>query len=221
VAVAASAAGYHNGFFGRELGSAAPSDGRLQHGPADSIVLVFENSFRPGIVARRSYPFIPPPAVPAILNVQRHNFMARLDATPLPADRNWILVGNANLQVNAFDPKDRCCRMLAWPQDTAQASRFVGLTVEASKPFLVDIKVFSNLGQFVSQVAFNLDQAQFNRLPPGSIDSTRVLRILWDSRSQNGALAGTGAYVMKSHVALTQGNLSYRNTRIVGMIREP
>jgi hypothetical protein len=181
---------------------------------------VFENSLRPGEIVRRSYPFIPPPAVPPVLIVKRHNSVAQSDPELLPAGRKWILAAHPDLRITPLHPGDKCCHILPWPLDSVQSSRYVGLTVEATRPFKVDVKVFSNLGQFVNEVTFSVDEAHFRRLPQGSLDSSRVMKILWDNRTAEGGLAGTGAYVMKSHVALTQGGLSNRRIQMVGVLRK-
>jgi hypothetical protein len=72
--------------------------------------------------------------------------------------------------------------------------QFGGLSVTATAPFNIELRVFSNLGQKVGQVALQLDDASFARLPASGAGS-RKLDLLWNGRSGDGQLAASGAYI--------------------------
>ena len=178
----AAAGGYLGGTFPRELKAAAlRDDGRLQHGAADSIVLLFIHPARPGAVVRRSYPFLPPPPV---FEVSPHNAVARQDGIHPPDGNQWILVAPAGLAVKPLEGKG-CCRLLPGPLSPADSMRYAGIAIEASREFEVRIQVFSNLGHFVNAMAIAVPKAEFGKLPPGTRTDTRLLRILWDNRAKN------------------------------------
>lgn len=218
VVILSAATGYYAGPFTRELGKPAAGDGRLQHLESDSIVLVYRNPNNPAEVVRRSYPFIAPPA---ILILSPHGDISRPEpAVPVPGGGNWILVASPDLAVLPLEGTDKCCGRLSWPLSPSDSARYVGVTVEASKPFDVEIQLFSNLGQFVGKVGFSVPAGEFLKLPRGATDSSRVLKVLWGNRAAGGMLAGTGAYIFKTKVDLTSGALRRKNTHVAGLFRQ-
>ena len=74
-------------------------------------------------------------------------------------------------------------------------SRSGGLVLETTYPFLIDLRVFNNLGQFVTRVRLNVTDKDFTRLEAGSTLGSRRLHLLWNGIADNGNLAATGAYV--------------------------
>ena len=51
-------------------------------------------------------------------------------------------------------------------------------------------------------------------------DSSRVLMMLWNGRTEDGKPAGTGAYVMNTVVSLVKGGQHIADSRIVGVLRK-
>ena len=216
----ASAGGYLAATFVREMsGLTVPGDGRLQHLPGDSLILTWRNPSNPLDRVRRTYPFISPLAT---LGTYTHNDFSRTQGlTREPS--NWLLVGSPALRVAASSGAPS--RTLAGPLTLADSLRYVGVQVEASRSFQVDIRVYDNLGQFVNKLAFSVPPSEFSKLPAGPDGRTRRLTVLWDNRSENGAPAGTGTYVLKSTITLDRlpglpgenaGRTEYRR---VGVLR--
>lgn len=137
--------------------------------------------------------------------------------------RTWAFEG-----APAVVPERRagaCCTHTAFSSREDSLSR-IGVVIEASRPFTTDIRIYSNLGQFVDRIAFTIPSSQFEQLPPGSRPKTRSLRVLWDNRTATGAPAGTGAYVLKTRVTLkplagetNAGTLTRIDYRIVALLR--
>ncbi|MDB5105086.1 MAG: hypothetical protein JWP91_2775 [Fibrobacteres bacterium] len=219
----APAGGYLTGTFQREI-SASPTlgDGRLQHLPLDSIVVLFVSPENALDRVRKAFPYTD---MATVLNLGRQNDLAKSRYIPTsPFEPQWILEGAPTLQATAFSATD-VWRVLQAPLAPQDSERFIGVTVEASRAFMVDIHVFTNLGQFVNKLTFVINQDEFQKLAKGVKGNTRVLKILWDSRSRAGSLVGTGAYVMKTTVTLikipgiAEDNAIRTDYRRVGVLR--
>ena len=89
----------------------------------------------------------------------------------------------------------------------------------------MSINIFTNLGAFVNKIEFEVPQNEFDKLSKGIKNNTRMMRVLWDNRAQDGTLAGTGAYIFKTDVTLlkkpgTAEDQEVRSDyRIVGVLR--
>ena len=118
-------------------------------------------------------------------------------------ENNWMLVGVDDPQAAPLQ-KTACCGYSdPWRPDVMRNFfPYVGLKIEASRSFRVNVQVFSNLGDFVDRFTFSISPGEFEKLPPGSVQDSRVMRVLWKGRGQNGRVAGTGAYVLKYSVTL-------------------
>ena len=215
--------GYVTGDFQREV-STTPTvgDGRLQHLPGDSIVILYVSPENPLDRVRKAFPYTD---VLTVLTVDRQNDFARAKyAAPSPFVPQFMLVAPATVKALPADQFDHWL-MAPGPMTVQDSMRFVGLTVEASRAFTVDMKVFSNLGAFVNKLTFTVDQNEFQKLEKSERGSSRRMRILWDSRSRNGAMVGTGAYVIKTTVTLmkipgiAEDNTMRTDYRRVGVLR--
>ncbi|HKP95591.1 MAG TPA: VWA domain-containing protein [Fibrobacteria bacterium] len=193
--------GYLSGTFQREVSvSPAVGDGRLQHLPGDSIVVLFVSPENPLDRVRKAFPYTD---APAVLRLGGQNDYARTgNLLPVPpSEPQWLLVVPPGVQAV---PGDRSVDWRAQPGPMApqDSLRYVGLTVEASRTFLVDIRVFSNLGQFVNKLTFSISQAEFLKLEKSAKGDTRLMKVLWDGRTDHGNPVSTGAYVFKTTVTL-------------------
>ena len=196
----------------------APGDGILQHGPADSIILIYENPEYPRQRVRAAYAFIPPPN-PLTLDLQAHNDVAT-PSDAIDARGQWFVVAPAGVRVipdAAY--RGTCCVAMPWPLAKADSGRYVGAKVEATSGFQAELQVFSNLGQLVNKLHFTVPQHEFEKLPAGPKDSSRVMEILWGNRARDGSPAATGAYVLKTTVKMEKGNVIRSQARLVGLIR--
>lgn len=183
--------------FPREIsGTGQPGDGRLQHLPGDSLILIWRNPANPLDRVRRVYGLPkPPPALGTLV----HNDVSRTQGAAWEPS-NWLLVGAPALRVSS--PEGASARTLAGPISRIDSLRYVGLQVAASRSFRADIRVYDNLGQFVNRLSFRVPAGEFSKLPLASDGRTRRLTVLWDNRAANGNPAGTGSYVLKSTVTL-------------------
>jgi hypothetical protein len=99
------------------------------------------------------------------------------------------------------------------------------MDIEASRAFTASIRIFTNFGQYVNKIEFTVSPEEYLKLSKGITNNTRILRILWDNRAQDGSLAGTGAYVLKTDVTLlkipgvVEDQVLLSDYRIVGLIR--
>jgi hypothetical protein len=216
--------GNYRGTFGRETSSTpAAGDGKLQHLPSDSIVITWVNPLNPLEVVRRAFPYSD---VSTVLRVANHNTYSTADnSVPLDQRGQWVLVGPPNVKITPDGPAD-CCKLVPslTPEDSA---KYVGIKVTASRSFRVDIKVYDNMGQFVNKVAFSVPQSEFANLErEGTTGGNRSLRVLWDNRTEDGALAGTGAYIFKTTVTLNkipgvaEDQVERTEHRLVGVVRD-
>jgi len=135
--------------------------------------------------------------------------------TPGPLDPTWSVIATGGGEIGAPGGARVPVR------DNADPSRFGGLTVEASAPFRLSLRIFSNLGQSVSGLALVLDEAEFARLPILP-NGSRRFTLLWNGRSQEGQLAGTGAYIYSWNVSSTDNEgraVSQSDQKIYGLLR--
>lgn len=214
--------GYLRAGFEREISlTPAPGDGRLQHLPGDSIILLFVNPENPLDRVRKAFPFSD---APTVLHIGPQNDYARSPMGPPTMGPQFLLVADPALRPSPVDADDRW-RTLPGPLSSLDSLRYVGLTVEASRAFTLDLRIFSNLGAFVNKLTFTLDQTEFRKLEQGARDGTRRLKVLWDSRTRDGALVSTGAYVIKTTVTLmkipgiAEDNTVRTDFRKVGVLR--
>jgi hypothetical protein len=158
------------------------------------------------------------------LSIRLLNEYSRPSASQPAGLRHWTLVGAPTLVPSRSE--GACCRLLANATREDSLSH-VGVQIEASRGFTAEVRVYSNLGQFVDRISFAVPQSQFDQLAPGSRHNTRMLRILWDSHTEDGTPAGTGAYVLKTRVTLDpvpgvvrSGTLTRIDYRIVALLRK-
>lgn len=216
----ASASGF-SGSFGRSLGlAAAPGDANLQHAATDSIVLIWRNPELPLDTVRRAYPFLP--AQPTTLAISPLNPIPKSEGRARPSGMHWLLAGAADLAVAAA-PGKACCLTSPWPVAAADSQRYAGIRVAATRGFKASVKVFSNLGHFVDEVAFSVPEREFAKLPPIGKDGERGLAIFWRGLASTGAMAGTGAYILRTRIALlpdpAEPPMERTDTRVVGLLR--
>lgn len=219
-----AASGYLAGVFDREESAApVPGDGRLQNTPSDSIIVEFVNPENPLDRVRRAYPYF---GAPSLLKVAHENGLVRpFFRPPDPRGPAFVLVAPQAFRPAPRGPGDQ------WRLDPApsaqETERYASLTVTASRAFSVDMNVFSNLGTFVDRLEFAVTQGEFEKLSAGPAGHTRLLRVLWDGRSQAGNPVATGAYIVKTTVRLLPvpgvagDNAETTEYRRVGILRSP
>jgi hypothetical protein len=216
--------GFQIGNFGREtLNTPNSGDRILQHLPTDSIIVTYVNPDNPLDVIRKAFPYSD---VSTVLNVIRHNDYARAgDVAPAKPGEHFILVAAGGAAPTAENAVKNwgVVNALATAKDSL---RYVGDIIQASRAFKVDIQIFTNLGQFVNRIGFAISQAEFAKLSKSPKGNTRQLKVLWDSRTSEGNLAGTGAYILKSTVTLlripgvAEDEASTTDYRVVGVLRD-
>ncbi len=218
----AQGSGYLSGTFQREINlTPMLGDGKLQHLPMDSIVLTWENPENPLDIVRRSFRYMD---YATSLDVIRYNDLAHVPENPgLALGAQWMVAGSANFTLHTVSANR--WQMLQGPLTAQDSLHYVGVVLEASRSFRADISVFSNLGQFVNKFSFSLTPDEFERLPKTGKGSNRSLRVLWDSRTWNGSLVGTGAYIFKTSLTLLnipgiEEDVAVHNDyRVVGVLR--
>lgn len=191
------------GSFSRAVNAvASPGDGRLQHPAKDSIVLYYGNPLNPAQSARRSYPYVD---FSDLVGIKPVNDVARIGVGQDPSGRHqWIISDAPGLQVKSATGNGACCLIMPRPVDSRSRDSLgsVGILVEAPRGFRLDLKVFSNLGQFVNEVTFTVPGPEFSRLTAVPGKETRYLRLLWTGEAASGAHAGNGVYVLKTAIKL-------------------
>lgn len=215
-------AGYQTGNFGREtINTPKPGDGKLQNMPTDSIIVTYVNPDNPLDIIRKAFPYVD---ISTVVTLLRHNDYARAgDLVPHTVGQQFVLVAPANLNPATSDGKNwSIVPALTTPQDSL---RYVGNVIEASRPFKVSIDIFTNLGQPVNHIDFTVAKDEFAKLVKGVKNGTRQLKVLWDNRTKDGNLAGTGAYILKTTVTLLaepgiSGEAISTDFRIVGVLRD-
>ena len=209
----------------------SPGNGRLEHSTRDSIVLVYRNPENPLDSVRRSFPYVD---VQSGLSLEYHNSFSKGQDPGLPGDgKHWLLTGPGAASVASNDPA-QCCAVLNGVDGVngkdgslsrEDSAKYVGLKVEASRAFRLELRVFSTLGQFVDKLTLTVPQSGFQNLETGSREGWKRLRILWRNRALNGSPVGTGAYVIKSTLTLLKvpGISDVEETRsdvrVIGVIR--
>jgi hypothetical protein len=217
----AATGGIMSGTFQREI-SLTPSfgDGKLQHLPLDSIVLTWQNPENSLDIIRKSFLYID---VATTLAVNHAGDFAKTPVVRLPAISEWIMVGPPDLKVTAA--ANQRWRLYPGNLTLADSLSHVGVVLEASRAFMVDIHVYSNIGQFINKISFTVPTAEFEKLPRTGKGSTRSMRVLWDNRTEKGSPVGTGAYVVKTTLTLlklpgiAEDNAVRNDYRVVGVLR--
>lgn len=215
------AGGYLTGSFQREIDLVpSPGDGKLQHLPLDSIVITWRNPENPLDIIRKAFPYAD---VATSLQVTRHNDFSRTQETRQVDYSEWILLGPPNLQVQSNPGNYWHLNPGTLTKEDSLAH--VGVALEASRAFKVDIHIFSNLGEYVNQFSFTVSPAEFEKLPKLGKGANRSIRVLWDNRAWDGRLVGTGAYVFKTTITLlkipgiAEDNAVRNDSRVVGVLR--
>ena len=179
----------------RASADALAGDGIWQNAGLDSLVMIYVNAENPLDSIRKSVLF---EDRPSLLDMTRHGDIARMGSQSGPPEGvQWLIVGAGDLDVRD-EAGRKCCRPVPGPLDQRDSTRYVGVTLSASRAFRFTAQVFSSLGENVSKVDFTLSDAELGKLPPGREPGTRILKILWNNRSASGDLAGTGAYIIKA-----------------------
>lgn len=213
------------GSFSREVSvGPVPGDGKLSHLATDSIVLVYVNPLTQQQI-RRSYPYVD---FKNEIDLKVHNAVARMPSSvSSPTGMHWAISDTRGLVVQNTG-KGLCCDVLTGALNAANpdSSKYVGLKIEATREFKVEVSLFTNLGAFVNSVAFTVPRAEFTKLSPVAGKEARVLRLLWKGLSESGARAGTGAYIFRSTVSLlpvpglTASEPAVTTYRTLGVVRE-
>jgi hypothetical protein len=220
----APASGFQTGNFGRETNATATSgDGKLQHLPTDSIIVTYINPENPLDVVRKAFPYSD---VSTVLNLIRHNDYSRGgDVVPTKVGEQFVLVTPGAVSAT---PTEGAKNWGTIPSlTTAKDSlRYVGNVIQASRAFKVEIQIFTNLGQFVNKIGFTIPQGEFTKLSKSPTGNTRQLKVLWNSHTSAGNLAGTGAYILKTTVTLlsipgiAEDEAVSTDYRLVGVLRD-
>ncbi len=218
------ASGFQVGNFGRETNATAiAGDGKLQHLPSDSIVVIYINPDNPLDIVRKAFPYTD---VSTVLTLLRHNDYARAgDLVPPEPGQQFVLVSPVSVNPTPDGSAKNWAMVsgLATPQDSL---RYVGNIIQASRAFKVEIQIYSNLGQFVNKIGFTIPQAEFQKLAKSATGNTRQLKVLWNNRTSEGNLAGTGAYILKTTVTLlripgiAEDEATSSDYRLVGVLRD-
>lgn len=216
------------GSFKRELKPGSiPGDGTLQHGGRDSLVLFYRHPLDPARSVRRSYPFLP---ARDTLGIRPQNTVAHTAGwQSIAPGPQWILSDAPGLRIGGQAGNGSCCTLAPTPVNAQNPDslRLVGLVIEASHGFSVDIKVFSTLGEAVSQVGFTVSDPEFSKLGPMPGKETRFMRVLWNGRARDGSLAGNGVYIFKTAVTLLPSPgaaiapVAATSSRRIGILRSP
>jgi hypothetical protein len=132
-----------------------------------------------------------------------------------PGDPVWSVYGGPGLQ--GLAGKDA----LPVRPGRPEAARFGGLAFEASAPFDLDVRVFTNAGEFVSRVEARIAATDFSRLEPGAMAGTRRISLLWNGRAANGQLAATGTYLYKFSMRVhgSEGIRDHEGVKRLGILR--
>lgn len=222
-AASGSGSGYYAAGFTRQVSQAPfPGNGLLEHSARDSLVLVYRNPENPLDSVRRSFPYVD---MQAGMALQYHNTHSQGQDPGLSGrGRHWLVAGPGAASAISDDPA-RCCAVWEGTLSQEDSARYVGLRVEASRAFRLEVRVFSTLGQFVDRLSLTVPQGGFQNLEAGSKPGWKRLRILWGNRAHDGSAVGTGAYVFKSTLTLlkvpeisdVEEGLS--DARIIGVVR--
>lgn len=149
------------------------------------------------------------------------NSLARVsEARRVPDGRHWLIAAPPG-----FRPSGdwSCCRAIPGPMDEGDSARYIHVTVESEQPFAFRARVFSRLGEPVTDAGFSLDERSFRSLAPVGPNGLRKLEAYWDGHASEGEPVATGAYVLsvethKNDIGATP--VSRTLTRRVGVLRE-
>ena len=193
----------YQGSFKRDLQTGGTrGDGTIQHERQDSIILLYRNPMDPAKVARRSYPFQPARDTMAIRPQGAiANTAGGQYVEPGP---QWIISDAPGLMIDKQAGDGSCCALAPTPVNAQNPDslRLVGIVIEASHGFSLDLRVFSTLGEPVSRVAFTVPESEFPKLTRVAGKETRTMRLLWNGRTRAGSRAGNGAYVLRTSISL-------------------
>ncbi|MDB5049166.1 MAG: hypothetical protein JWO30_2237 [Fibrobacteres bacterium] len=215
--------GIQVGHFERETSTLVKADGKLQHLPTDSIIVTYVNPDNPLDVIRKAFPYSD---VSTILKVISHNDYSRGGdvVDPKPGE-HFVLV--APVAVNPTPESGKNWSITPALTTVADSVRYVGSTIEASRAFKVEVRVYTNLGAYVNKIQFSLTQSEFNKLSKGVKSNTRQIGVMWDNIAEDGTKAGTGAYILKTTVTLlkipgiAEDEAVSTDYRIVGVLHTP
>lgn len=201
VSMGGSASPYTGAVFRETSAGPAAGNGTIEHLPGDSLIFTYVNPLNPAQRVRRSYPFV---HFSNIVGITPQNSVANTSSLPVPDGHPWIISDAPGLVVQALPGSGPCCRVLAAPVNaqSPDSLRTVGIVLEASREFTLDVKVFSTLGDFVNRVGFTVNRAEFPKLTAVAGKDARSLRLLWNGRTLAGVPVGTGAYVLKTTLTL-------------------
>lgn len=165
----------------------------------------------------------PSPEEAPVLGIESQNELSRVRDRGWAPSR-WLLVGAPSLKIAAS--AGTAGAAAAGSLSRKDSLGFVGLRLQAIREFRADIRIYDNLGQYVNRLAFTVSPSEFSKLPRSSDGRTRQLTVLWDNRSEDGHLVGTGSYVLKSTVSLLrlpgqpESETSRTQYRRIGVIRK-
>jgi hypothetical protein len=131
---------------------------------------------------------------------------------------NWSVFGGSGL-TGTIGTSPYALPVTNQPESRGQSG---GLTLESTQPFFFELVVLDNLGHFVSRAKLDVQSGDFVRLPQGTTPGSRQLSLLWRGRTDDGRLAGTGAYVYLWKIAFTDAEGRQKNDsgkRIQGLLR--
>lgn len=190
--------------------SQIPNNNILEHLTNDSIVITFTNPANPLETVREAFPF--------------NNVNTTLSAGPIQFDfdnraqpvstvtvneqTHWVVAGTSAVKLE--DPSKPDAWQTVDPtlpevkNDSSSALPWPGIKIEASRSFRTDVWVFTNFGEFVDKFSFNIPQIEFDKLPKGNRQNTRILKLYWIPKSLNGRAAATGAYIVKYNITLNK-----------------
>ncbi len=221
----AGGASPYRGSLSREVSLVPVSgDGKLSHLATDSLVLVYLNPLTQQQI-RRSYPYVD---FKNEIDLTPHNAVARMPSSVSSTiGMHWALSDAPGLVVQNTGI-GYCCEVLPSSLNAANpdSSKYLGLKIEATREFKVEVSLFTTMGTFVNKVAFIVPRAEFKKLSPVAGKEARVVRLLWKGLSQTGARAGTGAYIFRSTVSLlpvpglTASEPAVTSHRTLGLVRD-
>ena len=196
-------------------------NGILENLPTDSIVITWINPENTLDIVRKAFPYSD---ISSGLTVKSHGEVAQPKAIPtLIVGKQFVLVAPPALTPNLESTPNNWTIKQDLP--TGDSASFVGIELEMTRSFRATMSIFSNLGQFVNKIDFSLTQPEFEKLANGSKNHSKKLTLLWDNRAQDGSLAGTGAYLLKTDVTLlkvpgiAEDQVVQSDIRRVGLVR--
>lgn len=218
----------YQGTFKRELNpGAVRGDGTIQHDRKDSLVLLYRDPLDPAKVVRRGYPFLP--ARDTVV-IRPQNTIAHTAAgQSIAPGFQWIISDAPGLLIGRQAGNGSCCTFAPTPVNAQNPDslRSVGIVIEASHGFSLDLKVFSTLGEAVNRVVLTVPESEFSKLTEVAGGETRYMRVLWNGRARDESPAGNGVYIFKSTVTLLPApgiatvSVTTTSSRRIGILRSP